>query len=238
MQLALTLWLAQSPCDRQGAALVAEALARASLFDLAGAAARAEDARSRGCQDAEVPAIYFRGLVAAREAARFGGSPGSLQPVMRAVASLDALTRAEPRAAIAQAVLRAAAAASQSERQEMSLHIEHAASLEALQLAAGQRGAPGVAAHEAGGELWLQVHRYEDARQFFTRAITALGATPRITLGLARTAARLEDSRTACDRYRALLRAVGGRAAEAPEVVEARTYLAHPACAAPEVPPR
>jgi len=237
--LPVVLAVGQSTCGgRDGAALLAEALERASLFDLPGAAARAEDARARGCDEAAVAGIYFRGLVAAREAARFGGSPESLQPVVRAVAALDEPARTRPVAAIAQAVLRAAAAAAQSEREDMALHIEHAASLEALQLAAGHPGAPGVRAHEAGGELWLQVHRYEDARQFLVRASTELGATPRITLGLARTSARLGDSRAACDRYRALARAMRGWAAEAPEAAEARAYLSQPACGSPGPPPR
>jgi hypothetical protein len=233
--LVVMLVLAQAPCQEQSAALLADALDRAAWFDLTAAAAGAERSRALGCRDADVAAIYLRGLVEAREAARVGGSVESLEPVRRAIDSLDALAGTDPRAAIARAVLRAAAAAAQSERGEMAVHLAEAESLELLQLAAGQRPAPGVAAHEAAGELWLLVHRYEDARRLLDRARQRLGETARATLGLARAAARQNDVQAACDQYRALVRRFGERAGEPPELAEARAYLSR-SCAAPDPP--
>ena len=52
-------------------------------------------------------------------------------------------------------------------------------------------GAPFGAAHEVAGELWLQVHRYEDARRFFARAVERQGKTPRLALGRFASIARL-----------------------------------------------
>jgi hypothetical protein len=183
-----------------------------------------------GCAQREVATAYVRGLLAAREAYRAGGSPESLAPVKEAAAELEAWATAPGPAAIARAVLLAAAAAAQSERDEMFLLVEHAVSLEALQLAANEPGAPVVAAHEVAGDLWLQVHRYEEARRAYQRAAARLGATPRVTLGLARVSARLQDERTACAEYRALSEWWGARLPEPPEVAEARTYLRENRC--------
>jgi hypothetical protein len=233
ISLLVALTLAQDvSCSGEAAMHAMAASARAEAFDLAGATDAYVTAADLGCADADAAAHYLRGLIAAREAYRQGGSAESLEPVKKAAAVLEARAAARPgRAEIARVVLLAAAAASQSERDEMALLIEHAVSLEALQLAAGQPGAPGVTAHEVGGDLWLQVHRYDEARQFYRRAAERLGATPRIRLGLARTAARLKDTVAACAEYRALVM-WGSRADDTPEIVEARAYLEESGCAA------
>jgi hypothetical protein len=72
----------------------------------------------------------------------------------------------------------------------MGAFLTHAIAMESLQFAAGQPGAPVLSAHEVAGELWLQVHRFEEARAAFERAVEQFGPTPRITEGLARAAAR------------------------------------------------
>ena len=143
--------------------------------------------------DAGVARLYLEGLTAARAAYAEGGSPDSLAPVRAAVATLERAGTAGL-APIAASVLRAAAAAAQSERDEMTLHLEHALRLELVQLEAGQPLLPGVSAHEAAGDLWLQVHGYEEARRAYERAAARIGMTPRIREGLARVCARL-----ACD---------------------------------------
>ena len=137
----------------------------------------------------EFERLYLDGLAAAREASAAGGSPDSLAPVRRAVAVLE--QHRGPRAEIAVYVLRAAAAAAQSERDEMSLLIEHAVRLESVQLEAGEAGLPGVTAHEAAGDLWLRVHGYEQARQAYERAAARVGLTPRIRDSLATVCARV-----------------------------------------------
>ena len=183
-----------------------------------------------GCTQGEVAAVYVRGWGAARDAYAAGGSPVSLAPVTEAIARLDMLATGAGPAQIAAAVLRAAAAAAQSERDEMAVLIEHAIGLEALQLAANQPGAPVLTAHEAAGDLWLQVHRYEEARRAYERAAARLGATPRVTLGLARAAVRLKDQRTACAEYRALSEWWGAGEPAPAEVDEARGYLRQVRC--------
>jgi hypothetical protein len=131
--------------------------------------------------------IYLQGLAAAAEAYKQGGSPESLVPVNEAIAALGMIARGRPGSAeIARLVLLAAAAAAQSERDEMGVYLVHATDMEVLQLNAGQPGAPGLSALEAAGDLWLQVHRYDDAKRAYERAAALLGMTPRIKAGLER----------------------------------------------------
>jgi hypothetical protein len=240
LSLLVALMLAQGPaCSSEGAALMKAASERARAFDMAGAAERLTSAATRGCAEAELASVYLRGYVAAREAYRFGGSPESLEPVRAAMARLKAAaqgTAALP--GIAAFVLQAAAAAAQSERDELALVIEHAVQLEAVRLSAGLPGAPMITAHEAAGDLWLQVHRYEDARRAYVRVAERIGATPRVTLGLARTAARLGDVAAACTQYRALVTSWKEAAEEPQEISDARTFLLQPSCRTPVAPPR
>ena len=135
----------------------------------------------------EVEQLYVRGLAAAAEAYRQGGSDESLAPVREAIARLEAISQGRPGSAeITRLVLIAAAAAAQSEREEMAAYLTHATDMEVLQLAAGQPPAPAVAALEAAGDLWLQVHRYDDAVRAYERAAAHLGMTARIAAGLAK----------------------------------------------------
>jgi hypothetical protein len=98
-------------------------------------------------------------------------------------------------------------------------------------LAAGQPGAPAVTAHEVAGDQWLQVQRYDEARQAYLVAAQAVGPTARVVLGLARVAARVGDATTACDQYRAFLPALPARDTDARvEVAEARQYLQDSRC--------
>ena len=60
----------------------------------------------------------------------------------------------------------------------MGAFLTHAVAMESLQFAAGQPGAPVLSAHEVAGELWLQVHRFDDARAAFERAVEQVGRHP------------------------------------------------------------
>ena len=123
------------------------------------------------------------------------------------------------------------AAASQYERDEMALYLAEATRIEALLLAARQPGAPFISAHEMAGDLWLQVHRFEDARRAYALAAERVGRTPRVRLGLARVAVRLQEPALACQEYRWLLDAWGDRTEAPPEITEAREYLSsEPGC--------
>jgi hypothetical protein len=227
----IALTLAQSTaCSSDAAAQMKAATERAAAFDLAGAAQRLQAAVMAGCTDAVLPSIYLRGWIAARDAYRVGGSQESLRPVVQSIAMLQDTVGTYGPPQIAALVLQAAAAAAQSERGEMALMIDYAVQLEDRYLAANLPGLPMVTAHEAAGELWLQVHRYDDARRAYTTAAQRVGSTPRITLGLARIAMRIDALSTACSQYRALVAAWKGTGPEPPELSEARTFLANQVC--------
>ena len=212
-------------CGGDAAAASAAGARLAEELNVAAAADAYSRAAALGCDDASVPALYARAWLAAREASRRGGDADSVRPVRIAVEALAARAANRPGVAeIARLVLLAAAAAAQSERDEMALFLGQAIRLEQLQLTAREPAAPVIAAHEAAGDLWLQVHRYEDARRAYALAAERLGTTPRVTLGRARAAARLEDSATACAEYKSLT-AWWGTRAESPEIAEARAYL-------------
>jgi hypothetical protein len=226
----IALTLAQSTACRPDAiALMNTAAARAAVFDLAGAAQRLQAAVMSGCAEAALPSIYLRGWIAAREAYRVGGSPESLRPVIQSIAMLQDTGTSGP-AQIAALVLQAAAAAAQSERDELALMIEYAVQLEDRRLTAMLPALPMVSAHEAAGDLWLQVHRYDDARLAYTKAATRVGVTPRVTLGLARVAARLDAISTACAQYQRLVTSWKNQSADPPELSEARALLSGSAC--------
>jgi hypothetical protein len=211
---------------RTATSLMTEASVRATEFDLAGAFELARAAATRGDAGAQIAALYLRGLIDAREAFRDGGPADTLAPVREAIASLQAIAKGRPGSAeIARLMLHAAAAAAQSERDEMSLYLETAVEMEMLQRTAGLTGAPLVSAAETAGDLWLQVHRYDDARRTYTEAADRVGSTLRILSGLARTARRLNDAPAACAAYRRLLDAWGGRPGLPVEIAEARAYV-------------
>lgn len=229
--IATAVLLAQlSACTGVAAASTDAARQRADAFDLAGAADAAETAVQAGCADARLTALYLRGWLAARDAYRFGGSPESLAPVQQILDQIDSSAAASfGETEIVRFVLRAAMAAAQSERDTLALLIEHAINLERQRRAAGLRGAPLLTPDEAAGDLWLQVHRFEDARRAYTRAADSGLHTPRVRLGLARVAVRLSDLATACTAYTNLVAGWTASAAP-PELVEARTFVQQPAC--------
>jgi hypothetical protein len=234
LSIVIAMLLAQPQgCAGTAKTLTATAQARADAFDLSGAAESSAAAAAAGCIEARLAAVYLRGLVAARDAYRFGGSAESIAPVERALADLDIEPlRSVGETQVVRFVLQAAIAAAQSEREEVGLLIEHAIDLESQRRSAGLSGAPVVTAVEVAGDLWLQVHRYDDARRAYGRAAERAGRTPRVVLGLARTAARLADWGGACTEYKALV--AGWRSAGQPsrEIVEAQTFLKQPMCLA------
>lgn len=200
-----------SPGDR-GARPWDAAAVRAAEFDLAGAVELLEEASARGDRDARVAALYLRGVLQAGEAYRDGGAVEALAPVRDAIASLEAIAQGRPGPAeIARLTLHAAAAAAQSERDEMTLYLAGALQMESIQRMAGLPGAPLVSAAEIAGDLWLQVHRYADAHRAYLEAAARVGSTLRVLSGLARAARRLDDAAGACAGYRRLLDAWSGR---------------------------
>jgi hypothetical protein len=224
----LALQLVQSPCATH-AALMAAAADRAAVLDLQGATTRLAEGIA-GCPETAVAYWYVHGLIAAREAYRFGGSPESLEPVELAIAELESRVGEVPAAEIARVILQAAMSSAQSEREEMGLLLEHALSLEGKARSAGSLGAPIVSAFEVAGDLWLQVHRFDDARRAYVTAGEQVGSTRRVTLGLARTLVRLGDPLAACNQYRTLVSGWPKAGGEPSELTEARMFLRRSEC--------
>jgi hypothetical protein len=217
---------AQSGCSPDAIAAINRATALASEFDLSGAAVQLEAQSVGACDTARVAMLYARGLIAAQEAFRQGGPPESLAPVRQAMAALDSVSKGRPgSAAVARLVLQAATAAAQSELDEMRLYLESAIQMESLQREAGQPGAPLVSAAETAGDLWLQVHRYEDAWRAYFEARALVGATARVLAGIGRTAQRLQDMDTACAAFHQLLESWGARPTRPSQIAEASAYI-------------
>jgi hypothetical protein len=222
--LLMLLGFAQAaPCPPDAAAALRESVTLARRLDLPAAAARLDPVSGR-CARARIAGLYLRALQSAREAYRTGGDAASLQPVMTAIDALEKEAAAgERQAELARVILMAAAAAAQSERADMGLLLDHAVALERQMVAAGDEPAHGVTATEAAGDLWLQVHRFEAAAGAYTLAATNQ-PTPRITLGLARTATQMKQRDPACRAYQSFLSGWDGPASAA-EVTEARAFL-------------
>jgi len=228
--LLMTVALNQTPCA-DAEALIMAAGERVALLDVQGAAARLTSRRA--CEDVAVAYWYLRGLTAAREAYRYGGSPESLEPVKLAIDELASSSSQTRAAEIARIVLMAASAAAQSEREEMGLLLDHAIALERQQRAAGLPGAPLLTAQEVAGDLWLQVHRFDEALRAYRDASEQVGPTRRTTLGLARTAFRVGDLAGACREYRVFVQGWPPAAGAPAELEEARTFLERPQCGKP-----
>ena len=218
-------------CAPGASGVAARAEARARVLDVAGAIALYEQAAEAGCGGARVSAVYLRGLQAARDAYREGGSEPSLVPARAAEAVLAReAARGDRRAEVARYVLMAAAAAAQSERGDVAIFLDQALQLERKLAGAARASALPIPAHEAAGDLWLQVHRFEMAREAYERAAVTFGLTPRVALGLARTAFRLEQPAAACASFRQLLTLLGDEAAARAEGSEASRFLASERC--------
>jgi hypothetical protein len=224
--------LLQDATCRSGEAArhLTEAARLGETFDLTGAAAEYEAAAREGCAASAAAATYVRGLIAARHADAQFGSAASMEPLKQAISALESSTAQNPSARAMATVLRAAMPAAQHERPEMALRIEEMLRQESLQLEAKQPPLPVLSAHEMAGYFWLQLHLYVEAGRAFDAAGQAVGRTPYVMLGHARSAAGRQDP-AACEQYRRLIAWWGSRAAVPPEMTEARDYLKRPQCA-------
>jgi hypothetical protein len=175
--------------------------------------------------------------VAARALSSIGGAVDRLGPAKEGLQEIERLRAAASRTAsldgarielmlrYADAAVRAAIAAAQDERDELTMFLSHARSID-RQLG-GLRGPAGwpLPIDELEGELWLEVDRYDAAHDAYVRAI-ANGGGPRAWIGLARTNDRLGTTLAACDAYR---RASTGALSEE-DKAEALAYLNSTRC--------
>jgi hypothetical protein len=219
-------------CGGEGLRQLKLAAERGAAFDLRGAADAYLAAAKEGCAGADLAGSYVQALAAARAAYAQGGSPESLAQVRETIKTLEAQAAVPGAAQIASLVLQAAAAGAQSERDQMSLLLDQAVRLERIQLEAKQPPLPIVSAHEAAGDLWLQVHGYEEARRAYEVAAQRTGRSDRVLLGLARVAVGLKDNVAACTHYRALVARWTSRPDTPPEILESRRFVGRPPCAA------
>jgi tetratricopeptide (TPR) repeat protein len=121
----------------------------------------------------------------------------------------------------ARSLVAAAMAAAQDERAEMELHLTHARDLSARLETSAYPAAWPRPFDEAAGDLWLEVEEYAEALDAYQRAVLR---NPQSSswLGLARSAARLQETSRACEGYRQVMRV----SSSAAEVQEAREYVA------------
>ncbi|MGE0813571.1 MAG: hypothetical protein AB7O28_25295 [Vicinamibacterales bacterium] len=215
-----------APCAPEALALADRAAALVARGDDAEAdrVLRAGYAEAAGCADVVLAAWSWQGWLAARRAEPAGGRPEDLAPAADAAARLAALGGATSPAAYAAAVVRAAEAAAQDEREEMALWLDHAHEI-------SRRLALGAAAprwplpiDSAEGVLWLAVDDYEEALAAFERAVTD-GGTPVAWLGLARAMDGLGRHGEACAALRRAAGAAGPSAATGPAAAAAGDLL-------------
>lgn len=199
------------PCQLNEARAVLAAAGRllARIDDEGAAAGLRAAAQPPGeCHEIGLAALAVDGWVEARRLAQTGAAPDELSRTKDTLARLESVRTARPRSALlsqlaayADAVIRAAVAAAQDERDEMQVYLAHARTL-ADSLALARTGSPWpLPLPIAEGELWLEVDRFAEARA----ALSAVDGGPfagRAALGLARALERLGDASRACAAYR------------------------------------
>jgi tetratricopeptide (TPR) repeat protein len=122
--------------------------------------------------------------------------------------------------------VRAAIAAGQEEHPELELLSMHASDLEERLLRSGQLVLPFAPVAEIAGDLFFQANRYEQARRRYSDALIARPDRARSILGIARASVRLEDRKAATDAYTQFLDAWKNADQDAPEIAEARAWIA------------
>lgn len=213
---------APDSCSEAAREAVARGARLVDVGDDAGALdvlrARYDDAAQ--CPGVAVAAWSLRGWAAAEAAATRGGTPESLADTTAALATLESLGRGISEAGYASALLHAAMAAAQSERDELRLWLDEARDVSRRLALGGAAPRWPRPIDQAAGELWHRVDDFELAESAFTAAIA--GDSAAAFRGLARARDRRGNRAGACTAYRA----VSMRAAVATPVgTEARGYL-------------
>lgn len=158
-------------------------------------------AASPGCRELALAAWSLRGWRSARAASATGGRPEDLAPVVEAIDRLSPLGPVASDAGYAVAMLHAAAAASQDEREELQIWLDQARDLSRrLGLGTAPPRWP-LTFDRAEGELWLEVDDHELAEASFAQAL-AVAESPSAWMGLARAINRRGRLPEACDAYR------------------------------------
>jgi tetratricopeptide (TPR) repeat protein len=146
----------------------------------------------------DVQRVAIEGWVAARALAPKGGALELLGPVNARLRELDKMPNVSAR--YAEVAIRAAVSAAQEERDEMQLFLEHARDLSRQLGLAGTPAQYPLPIDELEGELWLEVDRYSEAKEAYTRAVQEK-PTANALVGLARANDKLGDVIGACAAY-------------------------------------
>jgi hypothetical protein len=148
---------------------------------------------------------YVRGVLAARRAWP-GGKAELFAEAREAAEQLEALQVHHGRTMrddVRHVSVRAAMAAAQEERDELALLLAHAASLDAQLRDIGVDDDPLLPLDELSGDLWLQLHRFADARRQYRQTTIRRPERTRAWVGRARAARELgdlADARASADR--------------------------------------
>lgn len=212
---------AAAACDDGARAALALAAAAVAQDDLAGAVARLAPATG-DCAERVAALAGLHGWMAARAASDAGGAPAALGAAQRALDTLATSGPAASDAAYAHALVKAAVAAAQDERDDLQVWLEHAHDL-SRRLGVG-RAAPRwpLPIDAAEGELWFAVDDFELSEAAFTRALAAPAPPAMAWRGLARARDRRGDRVGACAAYR---RTLDVMAPDSPSAAEARAYV-------------
>ena len=199
-------------CDdrqlRQLDAVAAAVLTGANRFpDDSGESAASQPAR---CGLAALAELAQRGWREARRLAPLGGDRKLLGPVNKVVEELESLKPGPLalEAEYAQTAVRAAVSAAQDERPELELFLTHARDLAERLAQRGRRASWPRPFNLLAGELWLEVDRYEEARQAYERA-ASVDPSPLALVGLAESLARLDRRAESCRAVRRVKGAEG-----------------------------
>lgn len=181
--------------------------------------------------DEDLPAsttieLFTRGLGAAH-AAWPGARAEAVAAAQQAAAALEARAAGPEKreAELYQALVQAAVAAAHEERDLMALWLAQAESRERQLVEAGDLVLPVVPAQELAGGLWLQVHRYADARDAFRAALHRFPGRGRSLLGLARALDRTGETAEARRAWEAFYTRWSLADPDRPEMAEARAAL-------------
>jgi hypothetical protein len=175
-------------------------------------------------REARATVIFGRGLAAARAA--WPGGERRLVDIARDAAQALQLLGVDGSTSrdleVGRALILAAVAASQEEREEMRLLLTQALSVVERTSTPPAGLLTLVPPREIAGDLWLQVARFRDAEREYGAVVAADGRRARAWLGLARAAARAGDRGAAAEAARRFLDLWRHADAGLEELVEAR----------------
>jgi tetratricopeptide (TPR) repeat protein len=229
----LTAWLvgaiAAAP-DQACTPAATQAMDQAAQAVLAGDPAAARDLLRRasepqsGCALLSLAARAQAGWESAMDAAKVGGTAEALAPTRDVLKGLEAQPRpgATPEA-YATAMLHAAAAASQDERAELKVWIEHGRLIASRMALAGETATWPMPIDLAEASLWMLVDDYEQAEAAFDSAVKAKESLLGLA-GLARARDRRGNKAGACSTFRRLLAIAPANAKSSALATEARGY--------------